>query len=141
MTEGDSDSAEAAAPSGQPPPPSSPPPVAPSSEQSEEFLLKQNLEHGFRAIKKRREEGPSDATIVLEGKQSFLSRVVVNFIDPTSSTGSVISPSNNNPTQGTQGMIPGQKPPLELYNKLASVFQKEYNSTLRQVRSSARTCP
>ena len=45
--------------------------------------------------------------------------VTVNFVDPTSGSDVKIKPT--------------AKQPLELYDKLANIFEKEYRSTLRQV--------
>lgn len=83
-------------------------------------IILKNLSDGFRAIRQRRDTGPSDATIRLSSTQPFLAAAPVNFIDPTSPPGGVVSTSS-------------AKPPLELYNKLQTILQDEYQCTLRQV--------
>lgn len=107
------------------------------------------LAAGFRAIKARRDHrvqgltsSPNDTllapvqTLVNEeqinnnsdGSQAaqpdFLSQVLVNVIDP-SSTPSVVSPS--------KGRRQPTAPPLQLYEKLEATLEKHYHRTLRQV--------
>ena len=95
-------------------------------------LFRQHLTRGFSFVRKHVEERlaaesnnnniehrllPGDP----EGTPDFLTKVEVNFIDPTSFSPGVVA---NNTTK---------QEPLELYSKIKTTFAREYKSTLQQV--------
>jgi hypothetical protein len=99
--------------------------IPPLDSQSAEprALIFTKLAEGFSAIRKHSEcAAPNkDAVLQLSSTPSFLKHATVNFIDPTSSSGKIDSPSKK------------AGAPLNIYQKLASIFEKEYHSTLRNV--------
>jgi len=111
----------------------------PEPPEERQSVLLDRLSAGFRALRRHRDSGPSDTTTIplSDLTPDFLSYALVNFIDPTSSSGPFLA-SSSSPTGAAAagGKLPGmlsQKPPLELYQKLSTIFQKEYKSTLRNV--------
>lgn len=87
-----------------------------------------HLSDGFQAVRQRRDRGPSDAMIRLERTPDFLTHACVNCIDPSShvTPSSPSRSSSSHPSSKT-------KKPKDLYTKLLSILEKDYNSTLRHV--------
>ena len=83
------------------------------------------LAEGFAALREH-QYAPSDAQIHLESTPEFLKHVIVNFIDPTASSGSL-------QFGGSPASASNPKASLELYEKLTFVLRTEYNSTLKRV--------
>jgi len=112
-----------------PPPDQPPPPVPPpsSNEEDEKRSLFQNLSDGFTFLRRRRDEAKNlePPSCVLP---SFLKHVTVNFIDPT--TTSMIASSSSTTAKSQD---PSSAATVQLYEKFAAVFERDYNSTLSYV--------
>ena len=80
----------------------------------DKFFL-EHLNRGFASL--IRDESFNNSS--QDRTQELLSQVVVNFVDPTSSSGSLVSGAT--------------KQPLELYQKLTTVFEREYQNRLTSV--------
>jgi hypothetical protein len=83
----------------------------------DKFLV-QHLTRGFSFCQSQSESGDGAISIDPEGTLPVLSHVAVNFVDPTQSSASIASANNK---------------PLELYQKIVTVFEREYKSTICDV--------
>lgn len=91
----------------------------PNTQQTDTSIILRNLSEGFKAVRKRR-DGAQDAVIPLDAiTPPFLRHVTVNWIDATSSTTSVTTPTKKKKTT--------------LYQKLDAVFAR-HNYTIRNVQ-------
>jgi hypothetical protein len=103
------------------------PPALQDEEEEKQPSLLQNLSDGFAYLRQRRDGKPvTPPSSVLP---SFLTHVSVNFIDPTSS--SITSPSRSSGDSSASGAASNK--PVQLYEKFAAVFERDYASKLSYV--------
>jgi hypothetical protein len=132
--------------------------------QGERSVLRKTMTAGFATLRQRRDNPNTSWRSLKEGESPEKngasspvdSRVSVNFIDPTTATSNTTTPTKATPPRRNNFSLlsqmsssdsatpsPDAVPAVDLYEKLTTIFERDYRSTLHSipyenVRSGAR---
>lgn len=114
--------------------------------RSQQSTLRNTMSAGFATLRKRRDNPNTSWRTLKETGNSVESSVSVNFIDPTTATSVSTSPVKSTPprrnnfsllsqmssSEETQPSV-DEVPAVDLYEKLTSIFDRDYGSTLHSI--------